>query len=128
MESILKYRVRRFRAHGMEMVAPRKTSKPSSHVSFKRVRALTDWAVEARLPSDMYFEFFSISWCASHQVLHEFTCPRADDTAGRPRRVLAQVRRKRQRDWGEQPRTGGEGDCLSVWPLLSPLALDKNLI
>ena len=23
---------------------------------------------------------------------------------------------------------GGEGDCLSVWPLLSPLALDKNLI
>ena len=109
MESILKYRVRRFRAHGMDMVAPRKTSKPSSHVSFKRVRALTDWAVEARLPSDMYFEFFSISWCASHQVLHEFTCPRADDTAGRPRRIFGSSATEKTEGLGRAATHGGRG-------------------
>ena len=53
--------------------------------------------------------------------------PRAADTAGRPRRVLAQVRLKRQRDRGEQPRRG-EGDSLSVWLLLSSLGLGKIII
>ena len=81
MEGISKYRVRRFGAHEMKMTEPRKALKPLSHVCFKSsvmsvlrgcgLLQIGLW--KAKLPSDMYFGFFSTSWHASHRVQHEFT-------------------------------------------------------